>query len=293
MRSNLKFPYLSAYLQKLDDEAGRALVASVPIVASTSSVTMGALAFVITGLAFGKWGVGVFLGLLLAGMVVVTLTAMARKRRFLSDPSEQRRRLVFKTGSEIRDLEIQRKLHQWMDPIALQLLEAGAFHWTRIETALSGPQWGTKDLPFYWSQLKSQVKQASNEGMADLLILTRNCVGPPQKDRKADIQGIVESFVGLDIADAVRGFQEMAKSDWTAYAHQSPQAEAIAIHGRRIAEKLSELADDVESKASEIALESAASGGFQSLDALDGVLGELRTVRQAESELEERIDQRS
>lgn len=291
MRSNRKFPHLSAYLQNLDEEAGRALVASVPVVAWSTSAMILAFGVLLVGLVFGKWVAGVLLGVAFASLVVTAWTAVIRSQRLARDPHEQRRRLVFKTGHEIRDLEVQNKLHRWMDPIALHLLEAGAYHWTRIQTALSGPQWGAKDLPAYWAQLKSQVLLASNEGMGDLIILARNCVGPPQKDRSSDIQGVFESFVDLDFADALMGLKQLAKADWTAYAHQSPQAEAVAVHGREIAEKLKELADDVESKASEIAIESATSGGIQSLDALDGVLNELKTVRLAESELEQRINQ--
>ena len=93
----------------------------------------------------------------------------------------------------------------------------------------------------------------------------------------------------LDIADALQGLKQMAKADWTAYAHQSPQSQAVSVHGRLIAERLQDLADDVEAKSSEVAVHSATTGGLQSLEALDGVLGELRTVKQAESELEQRI----
>lgn len=291
MRTARKFPYLSAYLEKLDEQAGRALVASVPVVAWSTSALIVAFAILLVGLVLGKWVAGVLFGLAFASIVVTAWTAAVTKHRLANDPREQRRRLVFKTGHNLRDMEVQRKLHLWMDPVALHLLEAGSFHWTRIQTALAGPQWGARDLPNYWSQLKTQVAQASDEGMGDLLVLASNCVGPPQKDRQSDIQGVVESFVDLDFADAISGLKQLAKADWTNYAHQSPQAEAIAVHGRRIAERLRELADDVEAKAAEIAIESATSGGVQSLDSLEGVLSELRTVRQAESELDERINQ--
>ena len=289
MRPNRKFPYLSAYLQKLDDDAGKALMASVPPGSLVAAVLAMPLVVIVGGLVFGGWVAGTLLSVGLGVAIVAIFTTLHRQRKLAADPREQRRREVFKTGHELRDLEIHRKLHRWMDPVALHLLEAGAYHWARIQSTLNGPQWGPRDLPTYWLQLKQQVAEAANDGMADLLLLTRSCIGPPQKDRESDFKGVVDSFVDLDIADALQGLKQMAKADWTAYAHQSPQAQAVSVHGRLIAERLQDLADDVEAKSSEIAVHSATSGGLQSLEALDGVLGELRTVRQAESELEQRI----
>lgn len=291
MRSSHRTPHLSAYLYELEERSGRELVASVPVVAWSTGALVVPIGVLLAGLAFGQWSAGVAIGVGAALVLIAAWTAVVRKTLLDRDPREQHRRLVYRTGHELKDLEVQRRLHRWMDPLALQLLEVGAYHWQRIQTTLEGPQWGSKTLPAYWAQLRGQIQTAADEGMGDLLVLARNCVGPPQKDRQSDFQGVVESFVELDFADALDGLKRMAKSDWTAYAHQSPQAEAVAVHGRQIAERLQELADDVEMKASEIAIQSATSGGIQSLDVLEGVLGELRTVRQAESELEQRINQ--
>ena len=292
MKSNRKFPYLSAYLQKMEEASARDIVGSIPLSSILLAIALAPVAVIVGGILFGGLGAGAILAVGFAAAIILAWTTASRKRKLRTDPREQRRRKVFQAGSELKGLEYQRKLHRWMDPVALHLLEAGAFHWTRIQTTLQGPQWGTRDLPVYWSQLKQQVIEASNEGMADLLLMTRTCVGPPQKDRESDIKGVVDSFVDLDLADALQGLKQMAKSDWTAYAYQSPQANAVAVHGRLIAERLKDLADDVESKTTEITAHSATSGGLQSLEALDGVLGELRTVRQAESELEQRIETR-
>ncbi len=283
MRLNRKFPNLTLYLQHLSNESARRSVTAVP--AWTLLISVGLL---VLGGTLGPWGFlgGAALGLALMG----TVTAIANRAK-AKDPHEQRRRDVFRTAAELRQLEVHHKLHRWMDPVALQLLEAGAYHWSRVRSSLTGPQWGAKQLPEYWQSLRNQVSVASDEGMSDLLLLARNCLGPPQKDKQSDIQGVIESFIDLDIADALQGLKQMASADWTAYAHQSPQAQMVAQHGREIAERLKALADDVESKAGEISMESSMPGELSSLEALDGVLGELRTVREAEEELQQRLGQ--
>lgn len=289
MRTNAKFPHVSSYLARLDDDAKRAMLASVPPSSLVAAVMAFPLVVIVAGMIFGGWVAGMLLGLGMSATIVAILTGLNRQKKLATDPREQRKREVFRAGRELKELEDQRKLHRWMDPVALHLLEAGATHWARIHATLKSPQWNPRELPSYWSQLKEQVYAAADQGMADLLLLTQSCVGPPQKDRESDVKGIFQSFVDLDIADALQGLSQMAKSDWTAYAHQSPQSQAVAQHGRLIAERLRDLADDIEAKSAEVAVHSATLGGLTSLEALDGVLGELKTVRQAESELEQRI----
>lgn len=290
IKSNRKFPYFAGYLEVMNQEADRELVSSVPASAWLSGAGFALGAFLVLGLVSGSWMGGLIAAGLGALGLVVGMTYSWRKKRLREDPREQRRQEVFKVVGELRELEMHRKLNKWMDPVALHLLEAGAYSWTRIIKTLDSPQWSPRDLPAYWVQIKQQVQAAAAEGMADLLLLTRSCVGPPQKDRQDDIKNIFDSFVDLDIADALQGMKQMASSDWTAYAHQSPQSQAVAQHGRLIAERLKDLADDVEAKASEIAVSSSTMSGLQSLEALDGVLGELRSVRQAEDEVQQRLN---
>lgn len=290
MKSSRKFPYFTGYLEVMNQEAERELVSSIPPGAWLSGIGFAAGALLVLGLISGSWVVGAATAAIGALGLIIGLTNAHRKRRLREDPREQRRQQVFKVAKELRELEVHRKLNKWMDPVALHLLEAGAYNWTRIMKTLDSPQWSPRDLPAYWVQIKQQVQLAAAEGMADLVLLTRSCVGPPQKDRQDDIKNIFESFVDLDIADALQGMKQMASSDWTAYAHQSPQAQAISQHGRLIAERLKDLADDVEAKASEIAVSSSTMTGLQSLEALDGVLGELRSVRQAEDEVQQRLN---
>lgn len=127
------------------------------------------------------------------------------------------------------------------------------------------------------------------EGMTDLLFLTRNCVGPPQKDRGNDFQDVISKFASLDITSGLQGLKEVATADWTAYAHQSSQGKAVADHGRLIVERLASLADDIESRTTDISVSTATTGGLQSLESLDEVLSHLKSVRSAESELEEHV----
>lgn len=284
-----KFPNLSTFLEKEEAEAGKAWFISVTPVGYLTSLLVAPIWLLVLGNIFGRW---VLAGILTAGTLIgiaSLFTFFNRQRKLERDPSEQRRRTIRKAASEVRELEVQGKLHKWMDPLALQTLEVGAFHWNRIQTTLKGTQWGRRNLPAYWRDIKASVLRASTEGMGDLLLLTSNCIGPPQKDRGNDFQEVISKFANLDISSGLQGLKEVATADWTTYAHQSSQGRAVAEHGRLIVERLASLADDVESRSTEISVSSATTGGLSSLESLDEVLSNLKSVRHAEDELEERI----
>lgn len=185
-----------------------------------------------------------------------------------------------------RDIRNKKKLHSWVDPVLLQLLEAAAYHYARVRTTLEAPSWLT--ATGNRAQLRAQAKQAADEAMLDLLVLVQPSIGKPLKDKKDDIEDIIEDFFELDIAEALSGIQRVASSDWKDYAHQSPHAQAIFPSCRGLAERIKSLADELEQMPAAVEnVDPATLPPTQSAASLDYLLGELKAVKEAEKELGE------
>ena len=115
-------------------------------------------------------------------------------------------------------------------------------------------------------------------------------MGEPEADRGKVIKEAVEDFFDMDIVSAIGSIRDAATSDWTRYAHRSPHATVAFQAGRAIAERLKTLADQIEAKTSEVAVESGAvMEAANATDSLDIVLREITAVKEAEEELQQRI----
>ncbi|MFM9872161.1 MAG: hypothetical protein ACKVQS_01695 [Fimbriimonadaceae bacterium] len=187
---------------------------------------------------------------------------------------------------QLRKLDNEKKLPKWMDPVAMQLLEAGAYHWSRVRQSFDDVRWDKGDLPDHWLSLREKAERAANLAMVELLLLCMQCVGEPLKSRKGDFQAVVEDFVGLDIEDALRGLAKVTASHPKEYKFQSPRTRELFEPGRALAEQLKELADEVETSTrlakTEMPSDLRVSLGKESIDSL---LSEMRYVREAEEEL--------
>jgi hypothetical protein len=285
-----RFPYLSGYLHKLAEDAAHEPRGPGTLIALLSGLLGGPAAFL------ALRALGLPLALLAALMVAGAGLALAwlADRHFEANapPEQAKRKAAYKIAGQFRSLESQRKLHKWMDPMILQLLEAAAYHWTRVRTALTGPAWSAKDLPEHWKAVRQSALGAADDGMRDLVLMAQPCVGPPQRDRGRELKEVFESFVDLEIADALQGLKSISQTDWAAYSHQSPVAGEAFNPMRVVAEKIKDLADEVE----DLSLELAHQTGDRSLShagrSIDVVLSELKAIKQAESELEhERLRQ--
>lgn len=284
------FRYLLGYLDQ----------ASVPSVENPTEKALGygcATALVATPL----WGfaavsllswpgmlLAVPLGLATAGVIG---TLVKRKAKTLDPALAARYKSWREALGAFQDLKGKKKLHSWVDPVLLQLLEAAAYHYSRVTTILDGPTWLTSSGGR--AQLRSQAKQAADEAMLDLVVLVQPSIGKPIKEKKDEIEGIFEDLFEFDIAEALGGLQRMASSDWRDYAHQSPHAQAVFPSCRGLAERLKALADELEQMpAPSDHVDPATLPPTQSAASLDYLLGELKAVKEAEQELgEQHINQ--
>lgn len=238
-------------------------------------------------LATAGAGVGAVLAFLLvipagilAGYGVKTLL---RRRQPQITPREAKLRAFV---AKFKALHRERKTHKHVDPVAMQLLEAGSYHWSRVTATLDGPFWNTPNLPGHWVSLKQQAKAAADEAMADLVLLAASCIGEPNTNKSKDWERVFDDLADGDIADAIKGLKSWASGDWGRHGHQSVNAQAILEPGTEIAQSLMTLAEEMEG-ASKRLVSTTRALEESSRDSIEAVLGNLRTIRQAEKELDD------
>lgn len=288
--SNKRFPHLHEFLRKLVEErltrknrlssmVGCGLIGAVAPVA--------ALAF---GLGFGSVGAGLLAATLAMPLSVYAWYLFDKRIRTPRTPEEARRVEAWKGAASLLNLEQQRRLHKLMDPSMSQLLEAAAYHYMRIDGALSSDFWQRDSLPAHWRSVRSQTIEAADQAMEELVMLALPCMGEPQSDKGKAFKEAVEDLFDMDFLMAIGNLKEIASSDWTKYAHKSPNAPLAFTAARPIAERLKKLADQIEAKAGEVALETGSyAGAATAKDSIDVVLTEIAAVKQAEEELQQRV----
>lgn len=230
----------------------------------------------------------------LSAVVAWPLSALAwyavdRRLRRSKSPEEAKRMESWKASQELHQLDQQRRFHKRMDPSMSQLLEAAAFHYSRIQAATTGSFWSSELLPAHWRSVRSQSLEAAEQAMEQLVVLAMPCVGDPQTDRGTAFKEAVEDLVDLDLGMAFDSLREVATADWTRYAHRSPNTKAAFEPGRAIAERMKRLADEVEQRAEDAVKESGETLPADSaVNSLDVVLSEISAVEKAEDELQQR-----
>lgn len=246
-------------------------------------------ASVAVGFATGSWLAG--LGTALIGLPALGgLWYWMHKKATQPKNEEERRAAAFREVlNAFTQLRQQKKLYKWVDPVALQLLEAGAYHWRRLYDSLSGPFWSSEALPSHYQTIRQQALSSADQGMAEMLALAQTCIGKPDRDKKKDIEDALTSLFELEVADALGSLRDISRSDWRDYSFHSEAGRAIFEPSRQIAERLKSLADEIESVKADAVIQQvkAEQGKPASTDALDLILDELRSVKKAERELED------
>jgi predicted DCC family thiol-disulfide oxidoreductase YuxK len=286
------YPYLAAYL----DANHRNPIADRLMKAQTKGCTraltipmIAAFAGAATLVVMGQPILAIlgFFGLLIGGTAGVFLYTRNKVRKESIASTEEEEILAKNVDAVrvMRKLDEDRKFTKWMDPVAIQLLEAGAYHWSRINKSFEGSTWRANNLADHWLTMRDRAQMASTLAMAELAILCSGCTGEPAKNRKDDWQSVVDDLVDLDIEDALRGLARSAATHPKEYRYQSPRTKEIFEPARRLAENLKAVADEIE-QSSPLAV-----GGGSTLrdslakSSLDDLLGEIRQIREAEQEL--------
>jgi hypothetical protein len=167
------------------------------------------------------------------------------------------------------------RLHRDLNPAAAQLLEESARNWNRIESSLNTPFWSSEVLPAHWKTIRAQSKNAADSAMEELMVLLRDGYMPnaSKPGWEEVIEDVVETYV-------------------TGPRRRGGQMPVAFDQAREIAEKLKLLASEVEQSSRQLVTDGQMPTDFSSANALDLALNDFRTVREAEHELTEDVQQR-
>lgn len=276
-------PYFAGFMKWQQEQ-------SVPEVASTAIGGAALGLGVITvglGLAFLRIPIAsVPILIAAAALLGFSLSKFLRKPK-LSPTELERREKISRAIAQFTNLSRERKLHKSMDPAILQLLEAASFHWTRLKSLLDSPSWTGASVGDHWKTIRAQSWQAANHAMEELVLMSTSCIGEPQGDKQRAVKEIMGDFRDLDFMDALQGLSRIANSDWSDYSYRSPNAPLLFEPGRLLAEKIKTLADEIERTTSSVNPEAQVYSTQNAADSLDGILSEIRAVREAETELQQ------
>jgi hypothetical protein len=168
------------------------------------------------------------------------------------------------------------KLHRRVDKAVGLLLEECSRQWLRVHDAVSGTFWEDKDLPAHWKHVRDQSKSAANRAMDDLIVMLK----PVLEARHQ--QSSTQEFIG----DVLETFLNVPSDG------PLEPLPAAFLPARDIAQKLMQLADEVEETAQRAADDPSFREHYSSATQIDQVLSELRAIKQAETELHQEIGRR-
>ena len=182
----------------------------------------------------------------------------------------QRQRDAYNVATALATLIARNRIHRDMDPGSLALFEEAARLWLRIKASLASASLTDPHLAPTYIAVRDRIALAANEAMVEMLLAYR-----------LDIATQPSNWSPLEIVDeALDGFGIRKSFD----SRQPPPA----FYGARyIAEKLQVLADETEALARDrLSMPQTSVNPSRSIDA---VLGELRSIRQAEDELRQDV----
>jgi hypothetical protein len=238
------------------------------------------LSVLLTGVAFialSRIVPMLFAGILSAFVVLPVLASLIGVWiRHISRPrteEEERRREAHEAILFMNNALKTGKLHRRVDRAAGLLLEECARHWQRVQDALSGAFWEDRDLPAHWKQIRDQSLSAANRAMDDIIVMLRPVLESRQHQTSAQefIGDILESFFNVDTSAPIEPLP------------------AVYLPARDIAQKLVQLADEVEETSHRAASDASFREHYSSTTQIDQVLSELRAIKQAETELHQEL----
>jgi len=207
------------------------------------------------------------------GVVLIVLGLIKLLKPTPLTLEEQRHRDAWHVAYALQQLITRNRIHRDLDSGSIALFEEAARLWLRIRAALDSAALKDRHLPPTYAAVRDRIAQASQEAMVDMLLAYR-----------LDITKQPSNWTPLEFVDEALDNFGIRKS----FDDRQPPP---AFYGaRQIAEKLQVLADETEA----LALErlSTPVGPNVPSRSIDAVLGELRSIRQAEDELRQDLGNR-
>lgn len=281
-----ELPYLNAYLQEM--QGRRPISRGIPWYAYPLLFLAGfPLGNVLSRLAGERADVMVTAALFAGiGGLIYANHRMRQPRN-----AEERFRLrAFDSLKRFQERAGPRRLRKSLHPAAAQVLEACAFHRSRVRAVLESPSWVRLAAESHWRQIRDQSMAAADLAMLEAILAAEPFLGKEQARGPFNLGELVENLAKGDLDDAFEHLGRAFGWDRDEDEFRNWQVVPEPLHGAyNVAVKLKKLASELELQA-----ESATrlSAGDTSVASLDSVLHNLEQLRVAEKELaDERLRQ--
>ena len=265
-----KMPYLTEYIQWAVDWRRGWLIGVTPATIATG-IGIGCLVGALTAL-FSSGAASaefrVFAGSVTFIGYMFGAYGMAQKRTRVEPAQIRLRREARQIAERLEAILDKKRLHRDLSVEVSSLLEEAARNWHRARAALESPYWRRADLPNHLRSAREQSLLAVDQGMQELLVLFATSI--PTKPSRWVWTEVVDEAIGQDFL-TTKGRLD----------HISP----FYDEGRGVAEKLFEMADQVEAVSRRLAGEELIAGAPKPGSALEATLAELRQLKEAEDEL--------
>jgi hypothetical protein len=270
--SQKRFPSLCVYVQ-------HAMTRQVPTgeeIGAVSLMTLAGLAVpgaLVAGLVFAQPILALALGIAGIGSAFVSLRSFKR-----SKASMDRLDLEAAEANELLADALRRgKLHRIAGEATTALLEECAHHWSRVRQALESPFWTSPNLPPHYKSVREQTSRAAERAMDEAVVMLHHELEVPYRSGLAD---------RMSLSEFVEGVFGVQLPDPNAPRTQLPISYQAV---RQLAEKLANLADDVESLTIDVSKDPSVQSEFKADTALDMAISDVRSIRQAEDELRQNL----
>ncbi|MDR3692586.1 MAG: hypothetical protein P4L46_24615 [Fimbriimonas sp.] len=196
--------------------------------------------------------------------MVVSGTRRAKDR----DPLFEMRREATQVAGRLEACVARKRLHRDLSSDVAALLEQAATNWQRARTTLDSPYWRSADLPNHLRTVREQSLLSIDQGMQELLVLCATSV--PTEPGNWSFGEVIDEAFGQDVFNSRNRVQAVAP---------------LFDQSVGVAQKLQELADQVESLTRQLASQELIAGAPKPGSSLEATLQELRRLKDAEDEL--------
>lgn len=281
------FPKLREYLEHVHKtsplERAEGWLIGLGVGGTITSLVAAGLATAITDTPAMMLGGLAALGAVWTGWVV-----MYRNNFHPKDEAKKAVVEAHKTAKKMLEHVKARRLHRFMDVPTAEVLEACAFHWSRVRGALDSPAWNPDLLEGHWFAVRDQALRASDEAMLEAIYLARSSLSDKRRSNSPEILEWAEDFFDVDVDDLLQKIGvKYSSSDEDVFGYQP----ALLRPLHQIGTKLRTLADEMEQAPAPNARPMTAARQ-SSASAIDLTLHEIGALKRAERELDDSIQQR-
>jgi hypothetical protein len=208
------------------------------------------------------------IGLACAAGIAGSRYAFAKKP-LPESPTEELMANAEVVADKMRDFATKRRLHLVLHPGVAATLNECAVFWQRIKISSDRKLWEDRSIEPHWQTARADWEAAADLAMAEALLLAdRSMLLRPTRPRAEEmVEDLLDTYV----------FKRPTHNEGPLPATFAPL--------RELAEKLKILANEVETTTRRLARSEKQEPTADASKRLDQVLGELRSIHEAESEL--------